>query len=97
MTRCKECLYYKICKSYADDVLGSNRNDDELFCDCSDFKNKADFQEVKHGKWGMGLDEAGYEYGTCSVCGYTDYHTFPRGDYPFYCSRCGAKMDGDGE
>ena len=55
---------------------------------------KADVQEVKHGKWKMGIDEADYEYGTCSVCGYIEWDAFGRGDYPFFCSRCGAKMDG---
>ena len=54
----------------------------------------ADVQEVKHGKWIMGIDEADYEYGTCSVCGYIEWDTFGRGDYPFFCSNCGAKMDG---
>jgi hypothetical protein len=61
---------------------------------CNYFKNKADVREVKHGKWKMGIDEADYEYGTCSVCGYIEWDAFGHGDYPFFCSRCGAKMDG---
>lgn len=53
-------------------------------------------EEVRHGKWIMGIDEADYEYGTCSVCGYVEWDAFPRGDTPHYCSGCGAKMDRGG-
>lgn len=54
----------------------------------------ADVAEVKHGFWKMGIDEAGYEYGTCSVCGYKECDAFPRGDTPNYCPNCGTNMDG---
>lgn len=57
----------------------------------------ADVQGVKHGKWKMGVDEADYEYGTCSICGYVESDAFSRCNHPFYCSNCGAKMDDDVE
>lgn len=48
---------------------------------------------VKHGLWIMGVDEADYAYGECSVCGYIERDAFPCGRTPTYCSECGAKMD----
>ena len=55
---------------------------DEKECICSEFKNKADFVEVKHGEW-IGLE--------CSVCGH--FATYAK-DYN-YCPHCGAKMKGE--
>ena len=55
-----------------------------------------DAVEVVHGKWEMGVDEGDYEYGTCSVCGYTEYNAFCCLLPHNYCPNCGAKMDGDG-
>ena len=46
----------------------------------------------KKGFWIMNVDEADYEYGTCSVCGYNERDAFPRGDTPNYCSNCGTQM-----
>lgn len=48
---------------------------------------------VVHGRWIMGVDEADYAYGECSVCGYVERDAFPCGRTPKYCSECGAKMD----
>ena len=45
MAECKRCLYFDICKMYADDVRG-DYEDDCLFEDCLNFKNKDDFVEV---------------------------------------------------
>lgn len=50
------------------------------------------FNKEGTGYWIMGVDEAGYEYGTCSACGYVEQDAFPRGDIPNYCSHCGLKM-----
>lgn len=65
----------------------------------------ADVQEVKHGKWIRDDDQDGFR---CSNCGHATNETLPKwyqeinGDTcnicyrsakPFYCSRCGAKMD----
>jgi uncharacterized OB-fold protein len=64
------------------------RNDAET---CEDFKNKADYVEVKYGNW-IRYTEDIHRYGIqeyeCSECGRCmDYE----GDY---CSKCGAKMEG---
>lgn len=45
MAECKKCLYFDICKMYADDVRG-DYEDSCLFEDCSNFKNKTDLVEV---------------------------------------------------
>ena len=52
--------------------------------------------EVKHGRWIMGVDEADYDYGVCSVCGFAEREHIPCLYIPNYCPNCGAKMDGDG-
>ena len=54
-----------------------------------------DVVEVVHGVWKMAVDEADYEYGTCSECGNREYDAFCTGRIPNYCSNCGAKMDGE--
>lgn len=46
----------------------------------------------KKAFWIMYTDEADYEYGVCSECGYRERDAFPRGDVPNYCSNCGAQM-----
>lgn len=76
MATCKDCLHEKVCVWNAELEQACNE-------DCSDFKNKADYAEVKHGEWieGKTLEK-------CSVCGkkgFPDWH---------YCPNCGAKMDG---
>lgn len=48
---------------------------------------------IKHGRWIMGVDEADYLYGECSVCGYVERDAFPCGRTPKFCPECGAKMD----
>lgn len=65
----------------------------------------ADVQEVKHGKWIRDDDQDGWR---CSECGHATnerilkWYQEINGDTcnicyqsakPFYCSRCGAKMD----
>jgi hypothetical protein len=49
--------------------------------------------EETTGKWMMGEDLAGYEYGVCSICGYVEYDAFPTGRTPKYCSNCGTRME----
>ena len=95
MASCKECVHYEICKCWSDDLYRQ-----ELSCAfdetkiCKDFKNKSDFQEVKHGEWKK-YDEDIFE---CSECGYlwylTNISTDPKDNDAFYCPLCGAKMDG---
>lgn len=54
----------------------------------------SDVEEVKYGVWMLYLDEADYEHGECSICGYKERDAFPRGDIPHRCINCSAKMTG---
>lgn len=66
--------------------------------DCDFVKNKADFVEVKHGKWESYMPKLVYEcyvYHKCSVCGAGNPWEHTRNGLPPYCAKCGAKMDGE--
>ena len=97
MASCKECIYAPQCISrisygMGDDWYGTPLTDMEKRC--NGFKNKADFQEVKHGEWINPTPLCEYYhkglFGTCSMCEYT---TMDFEEY-YYCPICGAKMDG---
>ena len=60
-----------------------------------DEATSVDAVEVVHGRWIMGIDEADYDYGVCSVCGFAEREHFPTLYTPNYCPNCGAKMDGE--
>ena len=80
--KCFECLHRKVCKDFG---YGC-RN-------WLNYKNKSDFEEVKHGKWekvGVWGDTGSVNY-RCTVCKETTYNSnlFVR------CPKCGAKMDGE--
>ena len=84
MATCKDCLHEKVCVWNAE--LEEACNDD-----CSDFKNKADYAEVKHGAWGMKTHfcaELMFTGFICSICGRESAKPYN------YCHGCGAKMDG---
>lgn len=88
MATCKDCIHYKVC-------YGAN-----ISMICKRFKNKADFQEVKHGHWVL-IDNKVFEHGfierkgktwKCTNCGEArKTRTNPDMNY---CPNCGAKMDG---
>ena len=82
MATCEDCICYEI-------LCQHTLQDDELKL-CDSFKNKADYEEVKHGEWKkcQKLYGVGYEY-VCSVCekGIRQYEGQP------ICSECSAKMD----
>lgn len=74
----------------------------EDFCTELENAHTADVQEVRHGRW---MDDKETGYLICSECGrFTDeiighmiVHDgiiIRRSMPPFYCSKCGAKMDG---
>lgn len=95
MGRCNECLHEIVCEFH------HNFNGiDTRFCNY--FKNKADVQEVKHGKWKQIEDSLGWQEvrcAECSVCGEDwiieeDYSFEDFTEYWRYCPNCGAKMDG---
>ena len=83
---CKDCIHHYVCRDPYKDKLK-----------CADFKNKADFVEVKHGEWIEDMKAlstvAGVEMKAlvgyrCSLCGRAELRKEP------YCN-CGAKMDGE--
>ena len=78
---CKNCLHVHVCAF-------RNLSEDEKIC--SQFINKADVVEVRHGDWETSDTILG-RCCVCSVCG-----SCPTMEYR-YCPYCGAKMDGKGE
>ena len=59
---------------------------------CKQFKNKADFQEVKYG-YNIQADTPSLF--RCSVCDWSDNDTYTGDTATYnYCPNCGAKMDG---
>ena len=88
MATCKDCLCETLCR-FND---GFN-----LYCkedyECPHFKNKSDFQEVKHGKWDDNI------IGFCNVClecgAIVDRCSAIKNNSGKlnYCPNCGAKMD----
>lgn len=105
---CKDCVHYEACKDMYDGY-SCDFDDCNFAPGCIDvglFKNKADFVEVKRGRWIE--KEQGYTtnlggkgkkpYRECSICGW---------DYPVitveqhfkqykYCPHCGADMKKEG-
>ena len=61
---------------------------------CPTFKNKSDFQEVKHGEW-VKTDDGEYRCTNCNeyICIDCDMHPIDDCDI-YHCPLCGAKMDG---
>lgn len=58
---CYDCIHIKVCKAY---------EPEDADCICNQFKNKADYAEVKHGEW---IDKFNGRFvnptHSCSVCG----------------------------
>lgn len=93
---CKDCMHYEVCirrkTSISLDPMKSGYK-------CPEFKNKADFSEVKRGEWVLfSRDIAGRAF-ICSLCGNVevteDFETSPLENDCNYCSKCGAKMEGN--
>ena len=90
---CNDCIHcsachemYLIAVSFEDDFF--EVNDAET---CEDFKNEADYAEVRHGKWKMNFGRGyGEKLYFCSLCIEGDSDT----GHDNYCPNCGAKMDG---
>lgn len=99
MATCKDCVHCEVCKKRHWHIIESQYmyqiKDVEIKCD--QFKNKSDFQEVKHGKWKKHTDDGDCDYIECSVCGeefYPPNNEFTFDVIPKHCQNCGAKMDG---
>ena len=85
MIACKDCIHENVCGYYAEFKDDADN--------CTHFKNKADYVEVKHGWW---ENISGFD--VCNICGTSpaDWEAKPNNPqgYPPYCHNCGAKMDG---
>lgn len=58
MAECKECLYYEVCADFRRNICETYKKRFEEYKInsngiCDNFKNKADFVEVKHGEWDL--------------------------------------------
>ena len=87
---CEQCLCGLVCSPSTLHNMYENKAEN-----CPYFKNKADFIEVKHGRWiddiqtittVAGVDYNGLVGYKCSICGRREGSKEP------YCN-CGAKMD----
>lgn len=102
MASCKDCIHYDVCV-IAESL--SEKYDHYTEFGCGDFKNKADFAEVKHGEWiqhspdvekmrafhELGIGKGMSENSIFWTCSCCgSWGTLTKK----YCSECGAKMDG---
>lgn len=99
MAICKDCIHYEVCE--CEDILirvPEWVNKVEDYCGC--FKPKADYVEVKYGKWIMSPHQTISKIGRvinvttnqCSVCGRWNGRSKPN-----FCPKCGANMKGGAE
>ncbi len=90
---CKDCMHYEVCirrqNSISLDPMKSGYK-------CPEFKNKADFAEVRRGKWERPVLINGHWYRRCTSCLYDSAHgAYDNKEFtPAFCSNCGAKMEG---
>ena len=90
---CKDCIHYVVCKRIDYELEYHNKSIAEaeklLAENCRLFNNKADMQEIKHGKWiWTESGEEDYEqYYVCSICKEKSYFEMK------FCPDCGAKMN----
>ena len=80
MATCKDCVHYDACTDWIPprELLQAIKPEG-----CNKFKNKADFVEVKHGKW----TSIGLKNPQCSLCHKYNY------EESRFCPNCGTKMD----
>ena len=83
MATCYECLHNEACSDIGEAGISHLKDGEEK---CDHFKNKADFEEVKHGEWKKRGNEK-----ECSACKFIYYSN---NDEFNFCPNCGAKMDG---
>ena len=87
---CKECVHYNVC-------VFSSITSKSVEKDCRDFKNKADFVEVKHGEWVYWQPDGTNHLWKCSVCGgaiVTPMRFVAK--HIAFCEHCGADMRKEG-
>lgn len=84
---CKDCIHHDLCFDngtlFLNYAKGKVKENAEIYCPFKHFKNKADYEEVKHGRWkGAGLGD--YE---CTAC----WEVYSGGNRFKRCPNCGAK------
>ena len=87
MATCKDCIHSDLCGTFTRPCMPDEANASERLC--QDFKNRADFVEVKHGEWIYNV-----KYYSCSICAGKRFNLLLGTDAE-YCPYCGAKMDGE--
>ena len=91
MSDCQKCIHEDVCDQ-ASRQMWSRMNGET---NCSDFKDRAKYAEVRHGRW---IDRGDYvttAYGSLDlkICSECNAEVTLDG-YDYYCPNCGAKMDG---
>ena len=95
MTHCEKCIHYDMCKEEHDNLDGTVLSFFPHNSDCHFFKNKADFEEVKHGEWYQhNKKEHGDTCFYCSVCEKMALSDCLEWELTNYCPHCGADMRG---
>jgi hypothetical protein len=100
---CEDCVHHDLCFDNGTlfinfTTTGRKAENVETNCPFKNFKNKADFVEVKHGEWEKAqfVQRSGFrtvrDY-ICSICGKV-YAIEQPCNLMNYCPHCGAKMDG---
>lgn len=88
MILCEKCLHEEVCDQSSRQMWSAMAGETE----CSDFKNKTDFVEAKHGKWTNAYISGVHHY-RCINCGeYIEATWTANFDYN-YCPNCGAIMN----
>jgi hypothetical protein len=102
MFSCKDCVHYEVCVCHEQEMSamllkGRYRDISNDMADgCRFFKNKADFVEVKRGRW-ANTDEGEYMCTNCNEYFYVDIDMHPIDDCNmFHCPNCGADMRKEG-
>lgn len=87
MPKCKDCIHYTICIA---------KNPLVKIEYCYQFKNKADFVEVKHGEWiPVTYTYFGLKRYECSECKNDEYWQKRYIEHKEkFCPNCGADMRG---
>lgn len=92
---CWDCIHCDVCAN----IDGFSHHVSDV-SKCKHFKDKADVEPVKHGKWismlvkrpdWKGNMQSYYQPNTCSEC------RVGLAEKTNYCPNCGAKMDGESD
>ena len=91
---CKDnCLYSPVCRL----PFNTSKTQVNFAEECHHFKNKADFVEVKHGKWLYWQPNGTNHLWKCSVCDNAISTPMPFvAKHIAFCEHCGADMRKEG-